>query len=61
MIEVEVLEAKKLLLGGKLAQPKNQFDFEAALNRVFAYLENPLQRWKKNEPGERQMVLRIIF
>ena len=58
---VEVLKAKQLRLGGKITQPKKQYDFETALNRSFSYIENPLQKWKKGDLKERRIVLMFVF
>ena len=56
-----MLKAKKLRLGGKVSAPKKKYDFETALNRSFSYIKNPLQKWKKGDLKERQLVLRIVF
>ncbi len=58
---VEVLKAQKLRLGGTVTQPKKRYDFETAVDRVFAYIENPLQKWKDGDLEERHFILRVVF
>lgn len=60
-LRVEAMKAKKIRLGGKVSAPKKQYDFETALNRSFDFIKNPLQKWKKGDLKQRQLVLRFIF
>jgi hypothetical protein len=59
---VEALEAKRLRLGGKMEKVSSKnYDFDAAVDRVFAFIKNPLSMWQKGDLSRRRLVLRLVF
>ncbi len=58
--EVELLEVKRLRLGGRISRAK-PYNFEHALSLVIDFLKDPSQRWRTGDLAMRRLVLRLVF
>ncbi|MDB5310159.1 MAG: Resolvase domain [Gemmataceae bacterium] len=60
--QIQVLEAKKIRLGGRITKPKEgDYDFETALDRVLGFVKNPLSVWENGDLSQKRLVLRLVF
>ncbi len=60
--EIDTLEAKQLRLGGKIKKVSSKnYDFDAAVDRVFAFIKNPLAMWREGNLARQRLVLRLVF
>ena len=60
--QIQVLEAKKVRLGGRITKPKEgDYDFGTALDLVLGFVKNPLAVWQAGDLSRKRLVLRLVF